>query len=198
MRLYKLWTPVVILSAAAASPGAAAANVQVDITTNVGTIRLELYPAKAPKTVENFLHYVRNGHYNGTIFHRVIDGFMIQGGGFDKGFHQKPTDAPIPNEAQAGVKAGLKNDVGTIAMARTSNPDSATAQFFINVGDNAFLNWGDPRSDGNGYAVFGKVVSGMDTVTKIAKMPTGSGGPFPRDVPQETIVIESMTVVGSK
>jgi len=141
---------------------------------------------------------VRNGHYNGTIFHRVIDGFMIQGGGFDKGFHQKPTDAPIPNEAQAGVKAGLKNDVGTIAMARTSNPDSATAQFFINVGDNAFLNWGDPRSDGNGYAVFGKVVSGMDTVTKIAKMPTASGGPFPRDVPQETVVIESMTVVGSK
>ena len=198
MRLYKLWTPVVILSAAAASPGAVAANVQVDVKTNVGTIRLELYPAKAPKTVENFLHYVRNGHYNGTIFHRVIDGFMIQGGGFDKGFHQKPTDAPIANEAQAGVKAGLKNDVGTIAMARTSNPDSATAQFFINVGDNAFLNWGDPRSDGNGYAVFGKVVSGMDTVTKIAKMPTGSGGPFPRDVPQETVVIESITVVGSK
>ena len=105
---------------------------------------------------------------------------------------------PIANEAQAGVKAGLTNTVGTIAMARTADPGSATAQFFINVGDNAFLNWGDPRSDGNGYAVFGKVVSGMDVVNKIAKMPTGAGGPFPRDVPKQAVVIESMTLVEPK
>ena len=196
MRLSKLWMPLVLLSATAASPAAVGANVLVDVKTSVGTIRLELYPAEAPRTVENFLHYVRNGHYNGTIFHRVIDGFMIQGGGFDRSLQQKATDAPIPNEAQTGVKAGLKNEVGTIAMARTANPDSATAQFFVNVGDNSFLNWGDARGDGHGYAVFGKVVSGMDTVNKIAKIPTGSGGPFPRDVPRETVVIESMTIVG--
>jgi len=194
MKLLKLWKPLVILSAAASTP-AAAANPQVDVKTNVGTIRLELYPAKAPKTVANFLQYVRDGHYNGTIFHRVMDGFMIQGGGFDREYHQKPTRAPIPNEAEAGIKAGLKNDVGTVAMARTSDPNSATAQFFINVADNAFLNWGDPRGDGNGYAVFGKVVSGMDIVAKIAKTPTGRGGPFGSDVPREPIVIESMTLV---
>jgi peptidyl-prolyl cis-trans isomerase A (cyclophilin A)/peptidyl-prolyl cis-trans isomerase B (cyclophilin B) len=166
--------------------------------TNIGAIRLELYPSKAPKTVANFLKYVRDGHYNGTIFHRVIDGFMIQGGGFDRDYGQKPTRAPIPNEAEAGLKAGLKNDVGTVAMARTSDPNSATAQFFINVADNAFLNWGDPRGDGNGYAVFGKVISGMDVVTKIAKTPTGRGGPFGSDVPREPIVIESMTLVDDR
>ena len=197
MNLLKLWKSFVILSAAAASP-AAAANPQVDVKTNVGTIRLELYPSKAPETVANFLQYVRDGHYDGTIFHRVIDGFMIQGGGFDRSYSQKPTRAPIPNEAQAGVKAGLKNDAGTIAMARTANPNSATAQFFINLADNAFLNWGDPRGDGNGYAVFGKVVSGFDVVTKIGKVPTGRGGPFASDVPQEAIVIESMTLVDAK
>ena len=194
MKLLKLWKPLFILSAAAATP-AASASPQVDVKTNVGTIRLELYPAKAPKTVANFLQYVRDGQYDGTIFHRVIDGFMIQGGGFDRDYRQKSTRAPIPNEAQAGVKAGLKNDLGTIAMARTSDPNSATAQFFINVADNAFLNWGDPRGDGSGYAVFGKVVSGMDVVTKIAKTPTGRGGPFGSDVPREPIVIESMTLV---
>jgi peptidyl-prolyl cis-trans isomerase B (cyclophilin B) len=196
MRLYKLWMPLVMLSATSATPAATGASVQVDVKTNFGTIRLELYPSKAPRTVENFLRYVRSGHYNGTIFHRVIDGFMIQGGGFDKDFHQKPTDAPIPNEAQVAVNAGLKNDVGRIAMARTSDPNSATAQFFINVGDNSFLNWGDPRSDGHGYAVFGKVVSGMDTVAKISKVSTGAAGPFPRDVPREAVIIESMTIVG--
>ncbi|HEX9181665.1 MAG TPA: peptidylprolyl isomerase [Burkholderiales bacterium] len=195
-RLSRLWQPLVILSAAAASPGALAADPQVDLKTNVGTIRLELYPAKAPKTVENFLQYVRDGHYNGTVFHRVIPGFMIQGGGFEKSYRQKPVRAPIANEAQGAVKAGLKNEVGTIAMARTSDPNSATAQFFINVNDNTFLNWGDPRSDGNGYAVFGKVVSGLDVVTKIAKTPTGAGGPFRSDVPREAVVIESATVVG--
>jgi peptidyl-prolyl cis-trans isomerase A (cyclophilin A)/peptidyl-prolyl cis-trans isomerase B (cyclophilin B) len=146
--------------------------------------------------VENFLQYVKDGHYDGTVFHRVIPGFMIQGGGFDPSFRQKPTRAPIVNEAQGGVKSGLKNDVGTLAMARTSDPNSATAQFFVNVNDNTFLNWGDPRGDGNGYAVFGKVVSGMDVVTKIAKTPTGAGGPFRSDVPREAVVIQSATVVG--
>jgi len=190
--------PLVVLSAAAAAPGVLGADPQVDVRTSAGTIRLELYPGKAPKTVENFLQYVRDGHYNGTVFHRVIDGFMIQGGGFEGSFKQKPTHSPIPNEAQAGVKAGLTNAIGTIAMARTADPNSATAQFFINVGDNTFLNWGDPRGDGNGYAVFGKVVSGLDVVTKIAKTPTSAGGPFPRDVPRQPVVIESMTVVGGK
>ena len=194
MNIFKLWTPFIILSATAPSP-AAAANPQVDMKTSAGTIRLELYPSIAPKTVANFLQYVRDGHYDGTIFHRVIDGFMIQGGGFDRNYKQKPTRAPIPNEAEAGVKAGLKNEAGTIAMARTADPDSATAQFFINVANNEFLNWGDPRGDGNGYAVFGKVVSGEDVVTKIAKTPTGRGGPFPTDVPRDPIIIESVKVV---
>ena len=188
-----------VLSAAAVVPtGALGADPQVDLRTNLGTIRLELYPAKAPKTVENFLQYVREGHYNGTVFHRVIDGFMIQGGGFDAKFSQKKTRAPITNEAQGGIKSGLKNEVGTIAMARTADPNSASAQFFINVGDNSFLNWGDPRSDGNGYAVFGRVVSGVDVMNQIAKLPTGSGGPFPRDVPKTPVMIESVTVVGAK
>ena len=194
MNIFKLWTPFIILSATAPSP-AAAANPQVDMKTSAGTIRLELYPSIAPKTVANFLQYVRDGHYDGTIFHRVIDGFMIQGGGFDRNYKQKPTRAPIPSEAEAGVKAGLKNEAGTIAMARTADPDSATAQFFINVANNEFLNWGDPRGDGNGYAVFGKVVSGEDVVTKIAKTPTGRGGPFPTDVPRDPIIIESVKVV---
>jgi peptidyl-prolyl cis-trans isomerase B (cyclophilin B) len=198
MNLKYLLKPLVILSAAAAAPGALGADPQVDVRTSAGTIRLELYPGKAPKTVANFLQYVNDGHYNGTVFHRVIDGFMIQGGGFDGSFKQKPTRPPIANEAQAGVKGGLTNTIGTIAMARTADPSSATAQFFINVGDNAFLNWGDARSDGNGYAVFGKVVSGQDVVTKIAKTPTGAGGPFPRDVPRQAVVIESITVVGAK
>ena len=184
-----------MLSAAAVVPaGAIGADPQVDLRTNLGTIRLELYPAKAPKTVENFLQYVKDGHYNGTVFHRVIDGFMVQGGGFEASYKQKPTREPVQNEA----KNGLKNELGTVAMARTPAPHSATAQFFINVGDNSFLNWGDPRGDGNGYAVFGKVVSGLDVVNKIAKLPTGSGGPFPRDVPKSPVIIESMTVVDAK
>jgi len=192
-------TRLFILSTAAVVPsGALAADPQVDLRTSAGTIRLELYPAKAPKTVENFLQYVRDGHYNGTMFHRVIDGFMVQGGGFDASFKQKPVRKPIANEAKAGVNAGLKNDIGTVAMARTSDPDSATAQFFINVNDNAFLNWGDPKGDGVGYTVFGKVVSGMDVVTKIAKTPTGSGGPFQRDVPKPAVIIEQASVVSAK
>ena len=194
--LIDLWKSLVLLSAAAAGPGVMAAEPQVDLKTSAGTIRLELYPGKAPKTVENFLQYVQAGHYDGTLFHRVIPGFMIQGGGFEPSYRQKTTRAPIPNEAQAGVKGGLRNEVGTIAMARTADPNSATAQFFINVNDNTFLNWGDARSDGHGYAVFGKVVSGMEVVSRIAKSPTGPGGPFRSDVPREAVVIESATVVG--
>jgi cyclophilin family peptidyl-prolyl cis-trans isomerase len=182
-----------ILSVAAVPSGALAADPQVDVRTNVGTIRLELYPAKAPRTVENFLQYVKDGHYDGTIFHRVIDGFMIQGGGFDPGYKQKAARSPIPNEA----KNGLRNEVGTIAMARTPDPHSATAQFFINVSNNEFLNAAKAQ-DGWGYAVFGKVVSGMDVVTKIAKTPTGAAGPFRSDVPRQPIVIEAITVVGAK
>ena len=187
-----------LTTAAVVPSGALAADPQVDLRTSAGTIRIELYPAKAPKTVENFLQYVKDGHYNGTVFHRVIDGFMIQGGGFEQSFKQKQTRKPIQNEAKDGVKAGLRNDVGTVAMARTSDPDSATAQFFINVNDNAFLNSGDSKGDGVGYAVFGKVVSGMDVVTKIAKTPTGSGGPFQRDVPRPVVVIEQASIVAAK
>jgi len=191
MKLSSIWKPVVLLSMAASAPGALAADPMVDLKTNMGTIRLELYPAKAPKTVENFLQYVKDGHFSGTIFHRVIDNFMIQGGGFDKNMKQKPTRAPIENEA----KNGLKNDLGTIAMARTSAPHSASAQFFVNTKNNDFLNY--PGQDGWGYTVFGKVVSGMDVVTKIGKVATGNSGGM-GDVPREAVVIESATLVADK
>ena len=193
MKLNDFWKPLVMLSVAAGGGGALAADPQVDLKTNVGTIRLELYPAKAPKTVENFLQYVKDGHFNGTIFHRVIENFMIQGGGFDKSYKQKPTRAPVENEG----KNGLKNDLGTVAMARTSAPHSASSQFFINGKNNDFLNAASSQ-DGWGYAVFGKVVSGMDVVMKISKMPTGPGGPFPTDAPREMVVIESATLVADK
>jgi len=177
-----------ILSAAAVVPaGALGADPQVDLKTNLGTIRLELYPAKAPKSVENFLQYVRDGHFNGTVFHRVIDNFMIQGGGFDKSNKQKATRGPIANEA----KNGLKNDLGTLAMARTPEPHSASAQFFINVKNNDFLNY--PGQDGWGYAVFGKVVSGLEVVMKISKTPTG-----PNDVPRQPVIVESASIVQAK
>ena len=193
MKLIDFWRPLIVLSAAAASPGVLAADPQVDLKTNMGTIRIELYPSKAPKTVENFLQYVKDGHFSGTIFHRVIDGFMIQGGGFDKSMQQKPTRAPVENEG----KNGLKNDLGTIAMARTSAPHSASSQFFINGKNNDFLNAANAQ-DGWGYTVFGKVVSGMDVVMKISKTPTGPGGPFPTDVPREMVVIESAALVTGK
>ncbi len=183
-----------ILGMAVVPAGALAANPQVDVRTSAGTLRLELYPAKAPKTVENFLQYVKDGHYNGTVFHRVINGFMIQGGGYENGtYREKKTRSPVQNEA----KNGLKNDLGTIAMARTSDPHSASAQFFINVSNNDFLN-ADRAQDGWGYAVFGKVIDGMDVVMKIAKTPTGAGGPFRSDVPKQPVVIESMTLVDGK
>jgi len=165
----------------------------VKMTTSAGDLRIELDDEKAPITVANFLAYVNKGFYDGTIFHRVIRNFMIQGGGFEPGMKQKATDAQIKNEA----KNGLKNDKYTLAMARTNDPHSASAQFFINTTNNGFLN-NDQAQDGWGYAVFGKVVDGMDVVTKIAKLPTGSGGPFRSDVPKQPVVIESMTVVGAK
>ncbi|MDD4887343.1 MAG: peptidylprolyl isomerase [Thiomonas sp.] len=156
----------------------------VELQTNHGNIRIELDTEHAPKSSENFLAYVRSGHFDGTVFHRVIDGFMIQGGGFTPDMKQKPTLAAIQNEANNG----LKNDRYTLAMARTSDPHSATAQFFINVADNAFLNHTAPSAQGWGYAVFGKVVEGQEVVDKIKSVKTGRKG-FHDDVPQEDVVI---------
>ncbi|WP_241503875.1 peptidylprolyl isomerase [Ferruginivarius sediminum] len=161
------------------------------MSTSHGDIRVELDREKAPETVDNFLRYVEEGHYDGTIFHRVISNFMIQGGGYTQDFQKKATHEPIRNEADNG----LKNDRGTIAMARTADPHSATAQFFINVTNNDFLNHAAKTRRGWGYAVFGRVVEGMDTVDAIRSLPTGPQGPFPKDVPREPVVIESMEVV---
>ncbi|MFY0665165.1 MAG: peptidyl-prolyl cis-trans isomerase [Natronospirillum sp.] len=158
--------------------------------TSMGDVTLELFEDKAPLTVANFVKYVKDGFYDGLIFHRVIDGFMIQGGGFEPGMKQKENGEPIKNEANNGVS----NDVGTIAMARTMDPHSATAQFFINVSDNSFLNHRSETMDGWGYAAFGKVVDGMDVVTKIKSVKTGIGSGH-QDVPLEDVVIESMTLV---
>jgi peptidyl-prolyl cis-trans isomerase B (cyclophilin B) len=162
---------------------------KVNLETNFGPIVLELVEAKAPATVANFLEYVNSGHYNGTIFHRVIPGFMVQGGGFEPGMRQKGTNAPIKNEATNG----LKNDKYTVAMARTNDPHSATAQFFINVADNAFLNHTSPSPSGWGYAVFGKVAEGSEVVDKIVGVSTGSAGGH-QDVPNDDVVITSATV----
>lgn len=167
---------------------------RVELQTSMGTIVLELNAKAAPATVENFLQYVRGGHYNGTIFHRVINGFMIQGGGFSADFRQLPTRAPVRNEADNG----LRNERGTIAMARTPDPHSATAQFFINVVDNPGLDFKAPTPGGFGYAVFGRVVAGMDVVDRIRAVPTGSGGPFPRDVPQVPVLIQKALVAGER
>lgn len=187
MRIIQL----IVFSVLILSSTAFATNPQIKIKTNLGDITLELYPEKAPKTVENFLGYVSDGFYKNTIFHRVIPNFMIQGGGFDTTYEQKATKSPIENEADNG----LKNEIGTIAMARTANVHSATAQFFINVSNNAFLNFTAPNQRGYGYTVFGKVTQGMDVVNKIAKTPTGSGGPFPGDVPKSTIIIENIELI---
>ncbi|MDM8359247.1 peptidylprolyl isomerase [Pandoraea communis] len=162
----------------------------VELHTNHGVIRIELDADKAPKTVENFLNYVKNGFYDNTVFHRVINGFMIQGGGFEPGMKQKPTEAPIENEANNG----LKNDKYTLAMARTNDPHSATAQFFINVSDNDFLNHSAPTPQGWGYAVFGKVIEGQDIVDQIKGVKTGSKG-FHQDVPVDDVVIEKAVIV---
>jgi len=165
-------------------------NPVVVMKTNLGTIEIELYPDKAPATVENFLNYVKEGHYDGTIFHRVIKGFMVQGGGFDADMKQKPTHEPIKNEADNG----LGNEPGTIAMARTADPNSATAQFYINTVNNQGLNFRSKDARGWGYTVFGKVISGMDVVKAIEASPTGAKAPFGQDVPKETVLIESITL----
>lgn len=194
----KLLNPILgalIVGLAVSADGTAAtANPQVALDTTAGRIVVELYPDKAPKSVANFLQYVNDGHYAGTIFHRVIGRFMIQGGGFTEALYSgtltpKPTRAPIPLESQNG----LKNDKGWIAMARTADPNSATSQFFINTVDNDSLNY--PQPDGNGYAVFGKVIEGMDVVSKIAASATGTLGPL-RDVPSDPIVIQKATELG--
>ena len=210
--------------AAAAALGTAlpafAADPRVKFVTSEGDFVIEVYPDKAPKTVENFLQYVKDKHYDGTIFHRVIPSFMVQGGGYDKDYKEKPTRASVKHEGRAALAKGLKNVPGSVAMARTNDPHSATAQFFINVVDNARLDPvilppGDPvtfeyqgqlqkdiprKNVENhpalfGYTVFGKVVSGMDTVEKIRQTPTGAGGPFPSDVPQKQLVIQSATLL---
>ena len=198
-----------------------ATNPRVRISTTAGNIEIELQADKAPRTVANFLRYVKDRHYDGTIFHRVIPNFMVQGGGYDAQYKERPTREPIQHEGRAALAAGLRNQTGTVAMARTGDPHSATAQFFINVVDNAFLD-PTPIPDGDpvarfeyqgrvypnvprsqlihhpqlsGYTVFGKVTSGMDVVQKIRQTPTGSGGPFPTDVPQTPVVIQSITLL---
>ncbi len=163
----------------------------IKFTTNQGDIVLELDGEKAPNTVKNFVAYVEDGFYEGTIFHRIIPNFMAQGGGFTSDFKQKKTQNPVDNEADNG----LKNDRGTIAMARTNDPHSATGQFFINLSDNGFLNHSSKTSQGWGYAVFGKVTEGMDVIDTMAAIPTGSGGMFPTDVPQEEVIIEKAEVI---
>ena len=162
----------------------------VELDTNMGAIVIELNEEKAPQTVENFLNYVKSGHYDGTIFHRIIDGFMIQGGGMDADMNEKATNKPVENEADNG----LKNDAGTIAMARTQDPHSATSQFFVNVKDNDFLNHSGKNMQGWGYTVFGKVTSGMDVIEKMRGVPTGRFG-MHADVPKEPVVINSATII---
>lgn len=216
-----------VLSAAAALVLPLSAQAQgnginkVRISTSVGDIEAELYADKAPRTVANFLQYVKDKHYDGTVFHRVISSFMVQGGGYDAKYQQKPTRAPIEHEGRKALAAGLKNTTGTLAMARTGDPHSASSQFFINVVDNAFLD-PTPIPDGDpvakfeyqgrvyenvaraqlvnapqlfGYTVFGKVTSGIDVVQKIRNTPTGAGGPFPTDVPKTPILIQSITLL---
>ena len=207
--------------AQAQNPSTPSNTPKVRISTSMGEIEAELYADKAPKTVANFLQYVNDKHYEGTIFHRVIAGFMVQGGGFDAQFKEKKTRAPVQHEGRQSLAAGLKNTTGTLVMARTNDPQSATAQFFINVVDNAFLD-PTPIPDGDpvakfqyqgrvyenvaraqllnapqlfGYTVFGKVTSGMDVVQKIRNTPTGAGGPFPTDVPRTPVVIQSITLL---
>jgi peptidyl-prolyl cis-trans isomerase A (cyclophilin A) len=203
------------------SPAQSEEIARIKITTTEGDIVAELYPAKAPKTVANFLQYVKDKHYDKTVFHRVISNFMVQGGGYDVQYTERKTRAPVVHEGRESLAAGLKNDIGTLAMARTNDPQSATAQFFINVADNAFLDptlipEGDPvkrfeyqgRVHENvpranllnapqlfGYTVFGKVVSGMDVVQKIKSTPTGAGGPFPSDVPKTPVLINSIILL---
>ena len=190
------WLGTVLVSTALLGMAAvASAQVapKVRFVTSEGEFVVEVYPDKAPKTVANFLQYVKDKHYDGTIFHRVINNFMVQGGGFDATYAQKPTRAPVVHEGrEALAKGGAKNVVGTLAMARTNEPNSASSQFFINVKDNDFLN---PGASNPGYTVFGKVIQGMEIVNKIKAVPTGSGGPFPSDVPTTPVLIKSAALV---
>lgn len=194
MKLFRYFGILAVLFALLTAPAAQAQetaqpkNPLVKLETSMGDIVIELYRNKAPATVKNFLEYAESGFYDGTIFHRVIDNFMIQGGGFTEAMQQKPTRAPIRNEADNG----LRNELYTIAMARTSNPNSATSQFFINVRNNTSLN--RPSPDGHGYAVFGKVVDGMDVVDRIKAVPTGRLGPHD-DVPRTPVVINRAVIV---
>jgi cyclophilin family peptidyl-prolyl cis-trans isomerase len=181
----------------AGAPSAFAENPRVEFKTTMGAFTLELYPDKAPKTVANFLQYANSGFYKGTIFHRVIDNFMIQGGGFDPAMKQKETRGPVENEAGIAMKGGLRNELGTVAMARTPDPNSATAQFFINVKDNGFLDYRDPSPQGIGYTVFGRVVEGMNVVMQISRVETTAAG-MQRDVPKRPIIVESVTVKPGK
>ena len=225
MTLSRFFTTCALIASALILPNAVQAQAngisKVRISTTVGDIEAELYADKAPRTVANFLQYVKDKHYDGTIFHRVIASFMVQGGGYDAKYQQKPTRAPIEHEGRKALAAGLRNSTGTLAMARTGDPHSASSQFFINVVDNAFLD-PTPIPDGDpvakfeyqgrvyenvarsqlvnapqlfGYTVFGKVTSGMDVVQKIRNTPTGAGGPFPSDVPKTPIVIQSITLL---
>ena len=192
MKSLRILRLVVCLTLALSASTAVAANKEAPMVvmhTNLGDITIEVFEDEAPKTAANFLQYVQDGFYDGTIFHRVIPGFVIQGGGFDESYQQKETRDPITNEADNGVK----NDRGTLSMARTSDPNSATSQFFVNLSDNAPLN---PSRGNAGYAVFGKVTDGMDVVDQIADVQTGRAGPFRQDAPQEQVVIESAEVSG--
>jgi len=180
-----------------------AANPQVEFDTTAGKVRVELFPDAAPKTVANFLDYVKAKHYDGTQFHRVIAGFMVQGGGFTPDFKQKPTKPPIAIESEQSSKAGLVNVPGTLAMARTGDPNSATAQFFINVADNKSLNFRSADQQGYGYTVFGKVIEGMDVIDRIARAPVGTSTPVapgidPRTVPAEKVIINRAVVIDAK
>ena len=185
----------IVCAALALSAGQALAQAapQVRFSTSAGDFMVEVYPDKAPKTVENFLQYVKDKHYDGIIFHRVISGFMIQAGGYDAKYQERRTRPPISHEGREALeKGGPRNVVGTVAMARTNDPHSASAQFFINVADNTRL---DPTAQAFGYTTFGKVISGMDVVNKIKAMPTGAGGPFPTDAPATQVIINSATLV---
>jgi peptidyl-prolyl cis-trans isomerase A (cyclophilin A)/peptidyl-prolyl cis-trans isomerase B (cyclophilin B) len=182
---------VLSITAMLLSLNAWAANLQVEMKTNVGNVIFELYPDKAPQTVHNFMEYVKTGFYKGTVFHRVINKFVVQGGGLTPELQPKPTLAPINNEAANG----LTNERGTLAMARAYDPNSATAQFFVNLDSNKFLNHYKPEPDYYGYCVFGKVIKGMDVMDKIAARPTGAAGPFQSDVPLEPIIIEDVSLL---
>jgi len=187
----KSLSALVLLAALHTSAVVHAANPMVEMQTSFGNVTFELYPDKAPKTVENFLHYVKSGFYKGTIFHRVVNRFVVQGGGMTPDLVTKLTDKPIRNEAANG----LKNEAGTLAMARAYDPDSATSQFYVNLDRNLFLNHHKPEPDYYGYCVFGKVVNGMDVFKRIAEVPTGPAGPFASDVPIQAVVIQDMTLL---